>query len=48
MSLVDIADETIFRFRFGEHRRAVEKALKKEYQHQTTAVSEHFAVTGHA
>ena len=48
MSLVDIADETIFRFRFGEHRRAVEKALKKEYQHQTTAVSEHLAVTGHA
>ena len=47
-SLVDIADETIFRFRFGEYRRAVEKALKKEHQHQPTAMSEHFAVTGHA
>ena len=48
MSLVDIADETIFRFRFGEYRHAVEKALTKEHQHQPTAVSEHFAVTGHA
>ena len=48
MSLVDIADETIFRFRFGQYRHAVEKALKKEHQHQPTAVSQHFAVTGHA
>ena len=45
---MDIADETIFRFRFGECRRAVEKALKKEHQHQPTAMSEHFGVTGHA
>ena len=46
-SFVDIADETIFRFRFGKYRRAVEKALRKEHQHQPTAMSEHFAVTGH-
>ena len=47
MSLVDIADETVFRFRFGEYRRAVEKALRKEHQHQLIAMSENFAVTGH-
>ena len=35
MSLVDIAEETIFRFRFGEYRHAVEKALTKEHQHQS-------------
>ena len=45
---MDNTDETIFRFRFGEHRHAVEKALKKEHQHQPTAVSEHFAVTGYS
>ena len=34
--------------RFGEHRRAVEKAIQKQPLDQPTAVSDHFAIAGHS
>ena len=37
---MEVCDKKIF-------RRAVKKALKKEHQVQLTAISEHFALTGH-
>ena len=34
--------------RFGEHRRAIEKALKQRHIDQPTAVSDHFSLPGHS
>ena len=34
--------------RFGEHRRAVVKAIQKQPLDQPTAVSDHFAIAGHS
>ena len=34
--------------RFGEHRRAVEKAIQRHHINQPTAVSDHFSLPGHS
>ena len=34
--------------RFGEHRRAVEKAISQRDIDQATAVSDHFTLPGHS
>ncbi|KAL9986541.1 hypothetical protein ACROYT_G000708, partial [Oculina patagonica] len=36
------------RNRFGEHRRAIEKVIRKQSLDQPTAVSDHFALAGHS
>ena len=33
--------------RFGEHRRAIEKAIAKQQNNQPTAVADHFTLPGH-
>ena len=34
--------------RFGEHRRAIEKAIQRHHINQPTAVSDHFSLPGHS
>ena len=34
--------------RFGEHRRALEKAIQRHHINQPTAVSDHFSLPGHS
>ena len=34
--------------RFGEHRRAIEKAIAKQQNDQPTAVADHFTLPGHS
>ena len=34
--------------RFGEHRRAIEKAIAKQQNNQPTAVADHFTLPAHS